>query len=69
MTSEPSLFGNQQTRPLADRIRPSSLIDVVGQNHLLEDNGQIGRLLKAKNLNSMILWGPPGSGKRLSHDY
>ena len=63
MTSEPSLFGNQQTRPLADRIRPSSLIDVVGQNHLLEDNGQIGRLLKAKNLTSMILWGPPGSGK------
>jgi len=63
MTSEQSLFDNQKTRPLSDRIRPSSLIEVVGQDHLLKDNGQIGRLLKAKNLNSMILWGPPGSGK------
>ena len=54
MTSEQSLFDNQKTRPLSDRIRPSSLIEVVGQDHLLKDNGQIGRLLKAKNLNSMI---------------
>src|SRR5262245_26952284 len=50
-------------RPLADRLRPKTLAEVVGQDHLLGADGPIGRMLKAKRLSSMILWGPPGTGK------
>jgi putative ATPase len=50
-------------RPLADRLRPQSLDEVVGQDHLLGPNGPIRRMAKARRLASMILWGPPGSGK------
>ena len=50
-------------RPLAEGLRPKSLSDVVGQDHLLGPNGPIGRMLKAGRLSSMILWGPPGTGK------
>jgi putative ATPase len=49
--------------PLADRLRPQSLKDVVGQDHLLGENAPIGRMLAGKRLASMILWGPPGTGK------
>lgn len=49
--------------PLADRLRPSSLIDVVGQDHLTGPDGPIGRMVSAGRLSSMILWGPPGCGK------
>jgi putative ATPase len=49
--------------PLADRLRPQSLDEVVGQDHLLGPGGPIGRMAAAKRLNSMILWGPPGTGK------
>ncbi|HEV7158437.1 MAG TPA: AAA family ATPase, partial [Caulobacteraceae bacterium] len=49
--------------PLADRLRPQSLEEVVGQDHLLGQNGPIGRMAAARRLASMILWGPPGSGK------
>jgi putative ATPase len=51
------------TQPLADRLRPAKLVDVVGQDHLLGPSGPIGRMLAAKRLGSMILWGPPGCGK------
>jgi putative ATPase len=50
-------------RPLADRLRPKSLKEVIGQEHLLGPEGPIGRMLAAKRLSSMILWGPPGTGK------
>ena len=49
--------------PLADRLRPQRLGEVVGQNHLLGPEGPIGRMAEAKRLSSMILWGPPGTGK------
>ena len=49
--------------PLADRLRPQSLDEVVGQEHLLGPDGPIGRMAAAQRLASMILWGPPGTGK------
>ncbi|WP_374273994.1 replication-associated recombination protein A [Brevundimonas sp.] len=49
--------------PLADRLRPRSLEEVVGQDHLLGAEGPIRRMVEAGRLGSMILWGPPGTGK------
>ncbi|HEU0133812.1 MAG TPA: replication-associated recombination protein A [Allosphingosinicella sp.] len=49
--------------PLADRLRPRSLNDVVGQDHLTGPEGAIGRMVAAGKLASMVLWGPPGTGK------
>ncbi len=49
--------------PLADRLRPKSLGEVVGQEHLTGPEGAIGRMVAAGRLASMILWGPPGTGK------
>jgi putative ATPase len=49
--------------PLADRIRPQSLDEVVGQEHLTGPDGAIGRMVAVGRLSSMILWGPPGTGK------
>jgi putative ATPase len=49
--------------PLADRLRPRSLDEVVGQDHLTGPAGAIGRMVAAGKLSSMILWGPPGTGK------
>ncbi len=49
--------------PLADRLRPRTLADVVGQEHLTGPDGAIGRMVAAGRLSSMILWGPPGTGK------
>jgi putative ATPase len=49
--------------PLADRLRPQRLEDVVGQDHLTGPEGAIGRMVAAGKLASMILWGPPGTGK------
>jgi putative ATPase len=49
--------------PLADRLRPTSLDEVVGQAHLTGPDGAIGRMVAAGRLASMILWGPPGTGK------
>lgn len=51
------------TRPLADIMRPSTLGDYVGQQHLLGNNGPIRQLCQQKQVCSMILWGPPGCGK------
>jgi putative ATPase len=53
----------EQPRPLADRLRPQSLPDVVGQDHLLGPEGPIRRMAAAHRLASMVLWGPPGTGK------
>ncbi len=50
-------------RPLADRLRPRVLADVVGQDHLVGPDGTLTRLLRSGRLSSMILWGPPGCGK------
>src|SRR4051812_26585784 len=49
--------------PLADRLRPQRLDEVVGQEHLTGPEGAIGRMVAAGKLASMILWGPPGTGK------
>src|ERR1700761_3598846 len=50
-------------RPLADRLRPKSLAEVVGQDHLLGPEGPLGRMVAAGRPHSIILWGPPGTGK------
>ncbi len=72
---EPGLFGEAATsgakgrratakaQPLADRLRPQSLGDVVGQDHLLGPDGAIQRMLARGSLASLILWGGPGTGK------
>ena len=52
-----------ESAPLADRLRPRSLADVVGQEHLTGPEGAIGRMVAAGRLSSIILWGPPGTGK------
>jgi putative ATPase len=49
--------------PLADRLRPASLAEIIGQDHLTGPDGAIGRMVAAGRLASMILWGPPGTGK------
>ncbi|GEO82189.1 replication-associated recombination protein A [Pararhodospirillum oryzae] len=59
----PSLFAAQTPRPLADRLRPGSLADVVGQDHLVGAEGPLGRMVATGRLASIILWGPPGCGK------
>jgi putative ATPase len=58
-----SLFEQDAPRPLADKLRPQRLGDVVGQDHLLGADGPIGRMAAAHRLASMVLWGPPGCGK------
>jgi len=50
-------------RPLADRLRPKKLAEVVGQDHLVGPEGTLTRMLASGRLQSMILWGPPGTGK------
>ena len=50
-------------RPLADRLRPTTLAQVVGQDHLIGAKGLLGRMIESGRLSSMILWGPPGCGK------
>ncbi|MGA2128953.1 MAG: replication-associated recombination protein A [Xanthobacteraceae bacterium] len=50
-------------RPLADRLRPARLAEVVGQDHLLGPDGALTRMLASRSLGSLVLWGPPGTGK------
>lgn len=50
-------------RPLADRLRPDVLSDVVGQDHLLGEDGVLTRMLRSDSMGSLIFWGPPGTGK------
>jgi len=64
----PSLFAaagldDNAPRPLADRLRPQKLEDVVGQDHLLGPDGALARMLESNSLGSLIFWGPPGTGK------
>ena len=53
----------RDSAPLADQLRPRTLADVVGQEHLTGAEGAIGRMVTAGRLSSIILWGPPGTGK------
>src|SRR5690348_18305603 len=67
------LFADQETpaqpnlvsehAPLADRLRPAGLDEIIGQEHLTGPEGAIGRMVAAGKLSSMVLWGPPGTGK------
>ena len=50
-------------RPLADKLRPQKLDEVVGQDHLLGPDGVLTRMLETRSLGSLIFWGPPGTGK------
>jgi putative ATPase len=64
----PSLFAaagldNDAPRPLADKLRPKTLSDVVGQDQLLGPDGSLTRMLESNSLGSLIFWGPPGTGK------
>src|SRR5947207_9406733 len=54
---------NDAPRPLADRLRPKTLGEVVGQDHLIGPEGPIGRMVAENRPHSIILWGPPGTGK------
>jgi putative ATPase len=56
-------FGKDAPRPLADRLRPQKLGDVVGQDHLMGETGILSRMLASGRIPSIILWGPPGTGK------
>ena len=58
-----TLFSAQVKRPLADRLRPQSLQEVVGQEHIVGDNAPLGRMIRSGKITSFILWGPPGCGK------
>lgn len=60
---EETLFSNQVKRPLADRLRPQTLAEVVGQDHIVGANAPLGRMLASGKISSFILWGPPGCGK------
>jgi putative ATPase len=53
----------ERGRPLADRLRPARLTDVVGQEHLTGEDGALTRMIRSGSLGSMIFWGPPGTGK------
>ena len=55
--------GPEPNRPLADRLRPKTLQDVIGQDHILGSDGPLGVMLASGSLGSLILWGPPGVGK------
>ena len=66
--SGPTLFAaagldKDAPRPLADRLRPQKLDEVVGQDHLLGPDGALTRMLATRSLGSLVFWGPPGTGK------
>lgn len=58
-----TLFSREVIRPLADRMRPTSLDEIVGQDHLLSHDAPLRKMIDAKKVSSFILWGPPGCGK------
>jgi len=67
-SATPTLFsaaGLEQDapRPLADKLRPGKLSEVVGQDHLLGADGALTRMLETRSLGSLVFWGPPGTGK------
>ena len=55
--------GDKKERPLAERMRPGQIEDLVGQEHLVGDGSPLGRALASGHLFSVIFWGPPGTGK------
>ena len=64
----PTLFAaagleHDAPRPLADKLRPAQLPEVVGQDHLLGPDGALTRMLETRSLGSLVFWGPPGTGK------
>ena len=59
----PGLFAASAPRPLADRLRPRRLEEIVGQDHLLAVDAPLGRMIDAGRIASIVLWGPPGCGK------
>src|SRR6056297_2457089 len=59
----PASEGEDSQRPLADRLRPKRIAEVIGQDKLLGRDGPLGAMLAAGHLSSIILWGPPGVGK------
>ena len=61
--SSPAAPAEPAHRPLADRIRPRHLSEVIGQRHVLAEDAPLGAMLAAGSLSSIILWGPPGVGK------
>ncbi len=60
---EASGLADTAPRPLADQLRPTSLAEVIGQDHLLGEQGALSRMAKAGRLSSVVFWGPPGTGK------
>lgn len=56
-------MGADAPRPLADRLRPASLGDVVGQDHIVGSEGTLARMLRSGRVGSLVFWGPPGTGK------
>ena len=67
-TKAPTLFAaagleRDAPRPLADKLRPQTLAEVVGQDHLLGPDGALTRMLETRSLGSLVFWGPPGTGK------
>lgn len=58
-----SLFSNQVKSPLADRLRPEKIEDIIGQDHIIGSEGPLSQMLKSGAISSFILWGPPGCGK------
>ena len=58
-----SLFEPDSYEPLASRLRPHSLDEIVGQEHLTQDKGPLAVMKRGGRMSSLILWGPPGCGK------
>ena len=58
-----TFFDNMVQEPLAERMRPVSLDEFVGQKHLLGDGKVLRRIIESDSISSMIFWGPPGVGK------
>ena len=64
MSTELFAVDNAQVyRPLADRMRPQSLMDYIGQNHIIGHDKTLSQAIQNQSLHSMIFWGPPGTGK------
>jgi putative ATPase len=61
--AQPDITPNQAAQPLAERLRPRAVADIVGQEHLLGPAGSLTGMLARGSLASLILWGPPGVGK------
>jgi putative ATPase len=62
-TVQDSLFATPTQAPLAERLRPKTLDEVIGQEHLTGEGGVLARMVQSQKLQSVILWGPPGCGK------